>query len=264
MNTTPLIRRYGACLVAALLAVAPVAGKEYFVAPDGDNRADGTSDSTPWLTVEHALKRADEGSTITLLEGVYDEALRSGRRQPNLTLQGCGQVRLTSQWLQRSIDGLTLRNLQFDAGLTVARGQRFQIENCAFTVDAPLQIGRIEEVTIRHCLLLGMVDLRQSQAITVAGCVFGEGVVPRVSSLKAVASSDHNSFANLSRAWRFGPGGIGVRHQFSTVAGGEDGAGMDRHSIEVVPQVSADDDGIVLINRQEFAGKGPDGTDIGP
>ncbi len=260
MSSTHYLRanRCGLWLLAAVLAAAPIFGKEYFVAPDGDNRADGLSESTPWQTVEHAMRRADEGSTITLLEGVYDEELRSNRRPPNLTIQGRGAVRIAAEWRQSSVNNLTLRNLQFDVGLTVNRGQGFAIERSTFAADAPLQIGRVEGVTLRHCLLLSQIDMRGSSEIEASGCVFGEGVVPRISRLRSLSSSDHNSFANLRRAWRFGPGGIGVRHQFSTVAGGEDGAGMDRNSIEVVPEISTDENGmIVLVNQQDL-------TDIRP
>lgn len=246
--------------MAAVVAAVPALGTEYFVAPDGDNRANGLSESTPWQTVEHAMRRADEGGTITMLEGVYGEELRSNRRPANLTIQGRGLVRIAAQWRQSSINNLTLRNLQFDVGLTVSRGQALTIDNCTFATEAPLEIGRVEGITLRHCLLLGQMDMRQSKAIDVSDCIFGERVTPRISTLRAIKSSDNNSFANLKRAWRFGPGGVGVRHQFSTVAGGEEGAGMDRNSIEVTPEVSTDVYGrIILLNQLVFGNKGPEG-----
>lgn len=248
-----------------MLAAAPALGATYYVAPDGNNRADGLTESTPWQTVEHAMRRAGEDSTIILLEGVYDEELRSNRRPPNLTMQGQGLVQIVAQWRQSSINNLTLRNLQFDAGLTANRGEGLKIENCIFPPDAPLHVARIEGVVIRHSLLLGEVDMRQSSAIDVAGCIFGERVVPRVTRMRAVSHSNHNSFVNISRAWRFGPGGVGARHQFSSVAGGEDGSGIDRNSIEATPEFEiSSENRVILLNPQAFAAQGPDNTNLGP
>jgi len=55
-------------LFSLFLTVPAVASTNYFVAFNGNDSNNGTSSSTPWLTIQHAVNCGD---TITALSGSY-------------------------------------------------------------------------------------------------------------------------------------------------------------------------------------------------
>ncbi|WP_030457037.1 right-handed parallel beta-helix repeat-containing protein [Herbidospora cretacea] len=62
----------------------PVPEGAFFVAPDGDDSAEG-SGQHPWRTLGHAVETVPAGSTIVLREGVYHEKVEIFRKR--LTIQ---------------------------------------------------------------------------------------------------------------------------------------------------------------------------------
>ncbi|GAA0909640.1 hypothetical protein GCM10009552_20550 [Rothia nasimurium] len=57
---------------SASVAAPVTAGKTYYVAPNGDDGADGSA-ATPWQTVQHAVDNVSAGATIQLAAGTYNE-----------------------------------------------------------------------------------------------------------------------------------------------------------------------------------------------
>src|SRR6185295_16582579 len=58
------------------LAPTPATGVEYFVGPSGSDLATGTTAATAWATFDHAWTIVGPGDTLTILDGVYLQALR--------------------------------------------------------------------------------------------------------------------------------------------------------------------------------------------
>src|SRR5690242_1170386 len=80
-------------LVAGVLVspAARAAGTTYFVSPTGSDTNSGTSPATPFKTVQKALDVAVPGTTITLTEGIYREAVATrsaGTASAPITIKG--------------------------------------------------------------------------------------------------------------------------------------------------------------------------------
>ncbi|MHC4530937.1 MAG: DUF1565 domain-containing protein [Planctomycetota bacterium] len=61
-------------MVAVALAVSPssLSGNTYYVSTSGSDSNDG-SESSPWLTIQHAVDSVGPGETIYVRGGVYNE-----------------------------------------------------------------------------------------------------------------------------------------------------------------------------------------------
>ena len=69
-----MIRRIAITCLSLLLCLPGFTqshGIQYFVSPDGDNKASGLSPSLPFRSIQHALQLAQPGDTIHLAPGHY-------------------------------------------------------------------------------------------------------------------------------------------------------------------------------------------------
>ena len=78
----------------SLWIAGPALGATYFVAPDGNDSADG-SDGTPWLTIQKGLNTATNGDVIFLKPGQYP-ALAEGPVNKEVTLTGTKDAWITN------------------------------------------------------------------------------------------------------------------------------------------------------------------------
>lgn len=88
------LRRFGIVLATALLLallprVPADAAQQYFVSPDGNDRAAGT-ESSPWGTFQYALSRLRPGDVLVARGGTYREELRN----PSIS-SGAGNAPIT-------------------------------------------------------------------------------------------------------------------------------------------------------------------------
>lgn len=70
---------------------AKLLSKTYFVAPEGNDKHNGSSPGTAFKTIQKALQVAQAGETVTLAPGTYDQdflSVRSGRADAPITLTG--------------------------------------------------------------------------------------------------------------------------------------------------------------------------------
>jgi hypothetical protein len=99
------------------------AGRQYWVAPDGNDHADGSHDA-PWATLQHAADEAVAGSTVYVRGGVY--AQRMNIRRPGAP--GRPIVFRNAPDERPVIDGSSLEVGQgFDPMITVDGGRYVEI-----------------------------------------------------------------------------------------------------------------------------------------
>jgi hypothetical protein len=63
-------------IVVLMLLAAPVSAWAYYVAPNGDDSADGSA-RHPWATIQHAADMVKPGDTVHVASGEYHQALNS-------------------------------------------------------------------------------------------------------------------------------------------------------------------------------------------
>jgi hypothetical protein len=63
---------------AEQISIGAAEATEFFIAPAGSDDASGTTPTRAWLTFRKALSRLGPGSTLTLLNGVYEAELHGG------------------------------------------------------------------------------------------------------------------------------------------------------------------------------------------
>jgi hypothetical protein len=56
-------------------APLPPPTQQFYVSPSGNDSDSGTSTSTPWQTIQHAMTNATAGSTVNIMAGTYQEEL---------------------------------------------------------------------------------------------------------------------------------------------------------------------------------------------
>lgn len=89
---------------AVVLSAAADPGREFFVAPTGDDAAEGLSRGTAFRTVGHGASGLTPGDTLTVLPGEYFEAVdfrTSGRPGAPITLRA---ERPGTAWIRGDVD----------------------------------------------------------------------------------------------------------------------------------------------------------------
>ena len=77
-------------MCAALCALFPLAAKDFFVSPQGNDKNPGT-EQAPWKTIAFAAQKAKPGDTVKILPGLYREQIvftRSGKKGAPITFEG--------------------------------------------------------------------------------------------------------------------------------------------------------------------------------
>lgn len=106
----------------------------FYLAPDGDDQADGRSERTPCRTLQRLLREPVDGATVYLQPGTYSESMQITSACRNLTLRGRGNDP-TAQLSELQINGannLRLENLQIER-LTVQNARDVACERLEVT-----------------------------------------------------------------------------------------------------------------------------------
>lgn len=77
-------------MYGALCALLPLAAKDFFVSPKGDDKNPGT-EQAPWKTIAFAAQKANPGDTVKIAPGLYREQIvfkRSGKKGAPITFEG--------------------------------------------------------------------------------------------------------------------------------------------------------------------------------
>ncbi|MDQ3283373.1 MAG: right-handed parallel beta-helix repeat-containing protein, partial [Acidobacteriota bacterium] len=133
--------------LATLVFAASIAGAtEYFVAKTGSNTNNGTSTSTPFLTIKKAIDTMGTGDTVWVNSGTYNEVVTIWNKN-NINVYGYGSTKPI-------IDGT---NLTPNSGLVTIGGdtpgtdgvifEGFEVTN---SVKSGIQVWGAKHVTIRY------------------------------------------------------------------------------------------------------------------
>ncbi|MGV3660459.1 MAG: right-handed parallel beta-helix repeat-containing protein [Prosthecobacter sp.] len=258
----------------------------FYVSPQGDDAAPGTSIRQPWRTLAHAAKRATAGHTVYLLPGTYEESLvpaNSGTAEKPLRFlrhgHGCvvldgGNARDVGIDLSMRehvrVRGLLVRSFKRN-GLLVKQGRAIRVEQCTFTdlgADAAAFSG-VQDLSFtnnlaRHCAGAGL-RLHESAAVTVTGNVFDDTAGPRVACDRTSLSglwSERNAFAPVGAQT---PLLLAADIPFPTLAAWQERSRLDAHSVSCPSAVASSiEDVFTLDTGSPLAGTGSLGTPIGP
>ncbi len=145
----------------------PVAGNVFFLAPDGDDDADGQSVARAWRTLRHAAGAARPGDTIYLLPGAYAGPLapaRSGVDGRPIVFRGRGEriavtIR-TEAGPALDLSGrshVVIEALGFEGpgGADLSGAVGVTLEQCLVRATEGSAVGApgAADIAIRHCLL---------------------------------------------------------------------------------------------------------------
>jgi hypothetical protein len=98
--------------------------KTYYVAPDGDNLADGSTDS-PWNTLQFATQQLSAGETLVIRAGSYNETVLLGEND-----SGTENAIITLKGLDGAIiDGTGLSPISRQGLITLRNAHHITIEN---------------------------------------------------------------------------------------------------------------------------------------
>jgi len=158
------------------LGASQYKGEVFFVKPDGNDEAEGTSVASAWRTLAHATEMLQTGKTLYLFPGKYDEHLRiAGRRATNggktlLRVHGKGKA-----WVEavEVVDcaALELANLSVtaasDAGFRITKSREVTLLHCASYLNRGdgVRADDSSGVSVRRCALWqnGGAGLRASR-----------------------------------------------------------------------------------------------------
>jgi len=148
MNSATRSAALGAATALAL-AAAPATATEWFVATNGLDSADGQSEATAFLTIQHAVDAAGEGDVVTVLPGIYDSGKTTVYYDDSLQCHQrvfIGKKALTL----RSRDGASATHIvgAWDATPSSVNGMGNEAVRCIGITNAATAV-RIQGFTIR-------------------------------------------------------------------------------------------------------------------
>jgi hypothetical protein len=264
----------------------PFAGDVFYVSPQGEDSAPGTSARQPWRTLAHAGRQAKAGQTVYLLPGVYEESLLptnsgtvdkpvrflrhghgrvvlegGGRHETGIDLSGLEHV---------EVRGLELRNFSRH-GVKANDSRRLRVVQCVFRIDingTAAAFGNIRDLCFVHNLIEGCgtgLTLRKSPGAVVTGNAFQDVLGPQI-------QLDEASFARLwSDRNAFGEGRSAktmfavAQTTSSSLSEWQASSRLDPHSIASPLRLDTTDAHVLALEPDSpLAGNGPLGTPVGP
>lgn len=146
----------------------PYRDEVFFVSPQGDDAAAGTSVATAWKTLARAASRLQPGQTLYLLAGIYEESLKpaaSGQPGQPIRIRSRGRDRVVLDGrgnravgldldgrAHLQIEGLIIRDFQ-QAGIRLADSRHIAIHNSRlFGSDTSITVERSRDITLQHNL----------------------------------------------------------------------------------------------------------------
>jgi len=185
----------------------------FYVATNGDDRADGLSASHAWASPSRAASGLRPGDTLYVVPGRYEGALRLTVGKPAggmifIRGRGTGLVELAGDVRLENCHNLTFERLRFTGPVTASGGGNIVFEQCAFGSSDPLYARGVEGLRLVQSAFSGrgqaQVSLSGCVKAFLAGNLFENSVGTAVSAdqPESVLYADHNGYWEPSKAWR--------------------------------------------------------------
>ncbi|TVS20127.1 MAG: hypothetical protein EA424_05550 [Planctomycetaceae bacterium] len=243
----------------------------YYVAPTGDDAADGLALATAWRSLGHAAQQLQPGDTLYLIEGTYHEALpmppRSDQsdRPIHLRGRGLGEVVIQGAVSVQQTRHVQFERLNFTSPVTVRDSSHIHFHNCRFFGEAnSLTATNTDHLRVTHGEFTrfteAAIDLQESNHVFLSGNLFdnahGPGV--RSDSPDAILYSDYNSYGSADHVWQVAERSWALQDLQRLRP-----KLTDRHSQQLTPQYSSAANQPILQNPGSFATGGPMGRPLG-
>jgi hypothetical protein len=240
----------------------PYAANIFYLSPDGDDRADGSSMRKPWRTLERSLKSLRPGDTLYLAEGQYAAApwnnAGDGRSPIMIRGRGRGTVLVTGKLPLADGAGIVFERLNFAAGATLSGGRDLTFKNCTFFGPADgLNADQVKNLKVTHSVFAGVpLQLTNTAAVTLSGNIYanaGKAAV-RLDADDAIRYSDYNDYQDTAQCWEVN----GATWSFVDLQ-----RQHDRYSHTLTPEFAVDKGVPRLRNDNRFKSLGPGSTTLG-
>lgn len=244
----------------------PYEGDVFFVSPDGKDTHAGTSLTTAWRTLDHALSRLQSGDTLYLSAGHYTVSrplagLSATDRPTAVRGRGNDAVIVDGQLLLQDSSAVILARLQLNGSATVKNSSGISITHCVFNAtEQAITAEQTKDLAISHNIL----NTSESPAISLTGCadvslsgnLFDSNTTPAIvsDSADAITYSDYNSFGSRD-VWKIA-GDVQNPATFRP--------GFERHSHFSPVAIHADEQGFLRVDNNLSGGLGPNGLPVGP
>lgn len=261
----------------------PYRAEVFFVAPEGDDRRDGTSLAQAWRTIAHAAQKAEAGQTVYITSGVYHESLipaRSGqpgkpirfarRGYGRVILDGGGALPVGIRLVGKSlieIQGLLIRNYARH-GIQAQGARDITVQECMVQASGTDGIAAVDapNFAIRHALIADSaaagISLSNSPGAILRGTIFDGNACAIIGDAISIAGmwADENNYAPAP----FAPIARVAARTLNTLQEWQDACGQDYHSLTAVPGYLPGSEACELRLDSPLIGKGPHAAIIGP
>ncbi|NLO07386.1 MAG: hypothetical protein GX131_16275 [candidate division WS1 bacterium] len=261
----------------------PYEGGVYFVSPDGDDAAEGTSVASAWRTIAHAAATAGPGETVYILGGTYNESLQpanSGtaeepiefrrRGRDRVVLDGQGQMAagvLLDGRQHVSVGGLTITGFT-GSGVSASGSEAVSISDCVLSGNGTGATATdFAGLTVKNCLFRDnsaeglMLQEAAAPGAEISSNVFdrnGGAALAMDAASAELSWSDYNCFVP----------GAQLRLADATLSdlpAWQQASGQDRYSFAQAPEyrdVAAGD--LSLQDGSALPGRGQLSANVGP
>ncbi len=262
----------------------------YYLAPGGDDSADGLSLRSPWRSLERALRSLQPGDTLYLEPGTYPAAewknAGDGKEPIRIRGRGRGAVVISGPVDLAELNTVEWERIGFDSAVNVGKSKDLLFTNCSFFGDGGgLFLREVSGARAVHCVFAQVpLEVHATDAVFLEGNLYANPGISavRVDVPEAVLHSDFNSYEDGSECWEIGgvaatsaPQGFLQRllSRFRKTEPGVSGGSRwsfaelrehhDTHSLLLKPEWESVDGLPVVANPEIFAGRGPHSTGIG-
>lgn len=185
----------------------------FYLAPDGDDAADGLSLGQAWQSLSRAFGALRPGDTLYLAPGTYANAgpvrLRGAPEQPiRVRGRGRGRIRIEGTFVLESAAEASFERIDFVDGVQVSDSQTIAFTQCRlFGAETMLTARETDGLRIEHCLVRGGdvsgLALMNTTGVILQGNLFDtpSGIAITTDRSEGIVYSDYNAYRYPESAW---------------------------------------------------------------
>lgn len=226
----------------------------YYVKPGGNDDLDGLSLAAAWKTPSRAVARLKPGDTLYIAPGRYagDLAVNAS----NICIRGRGIEPVVIEGGLRLAEcrDVSVERLQFSGPARAMRGGNIELANCVLAGQS-VEAKQVEGLRLNHNLLVAPLRLVGCSAVILSGNLHAAAPAVQTDTRQAVRYSSYNSYPGARRCWEVGGKVLSLE---------ELRPGSDAYSVVRAPKLVEAGGAAAVANADQFAGRGPLATAIGP